>query len=55
MRDNRQQGGMSTRVTRMKMKTARMRRTRMRTRGEETTRTRRTRDGNKDAGQGRGQ
>ena len=35
MRDNGQQGGMSTRVTRMKMKTTRMRRTRMRTRGED--------------------
>ena len=35
MRDNRQQGGMSTRETRMRMKTTRMRRTRMRTRGED--------------------
>jgi len=35
MRDNGQQGGMSTRATRMKMKTTRMRRTRMRTRGED--------------------
>ena len=35
MRDNRQRGGMSTRATRMMMKTTRIRRTRMRTRGED--------------------
>ena len=35
MRDNRQQGGMSTRATWMMMKTTRIRRTRMRTRGED--------------------
>ena len=35
MRDNRQRGGMSTRATRMKMKTTRMRRNRMRMRGED--------------------
>ena len=35
MRDNGQQGGMSTRETRMKMKTTRMRRTRMSMRGED--------------------
>ena len=35
MRDNRQQGGMSTRATRMKMKTTLMRRNRMRMRGED--------------------
>ena len=35
MRDNGQQGGMSTRETRMNIKTTRMRRTRMRPRGED--------------------
>ena len=35
MRDNRQQGGTSTMATRMMMKTTRIRRTRMRTRGED--------------------
>ena len=35
MRDNGQQEGMSTRATRIKMNTTRMRRTRMRTRGED--------------------
>ena len=40
MRDNGQQGGMSTRATRMMMKTTRMGRTRMRTRGEDDKETR---------------
>ena len=35
MRNNGQQGGMSTRATRMKMNTTMMRMTRMRTRGED--------------------
>ena len=35
MRDNEQRGGMSMRATMMKMKTTRMRRTRMRPRGED--------------------
>ena len=35
MRDNGQRGGMSTSATRMMMETTRIRRTRMRTRGED--------------------
>ena len=35
MRENRQQGGMSTRATRMMMKATKIWRTRMRTRGED--------------------